>query len=205
MAEATHTHNGRRRPGGWFRMALPAIVATLLATSCRTVAPPVETPIAVPEAFSRSGEAAPAEEWWREFGDERLNELVTQALAGNFGLRTARDRLAQARAVARRAGADRRPAVNGTAGVERTVTKTAGMERQYATDISLGLSASYEVDLWGRVEAAEDAALLDALASAEDLRAAAVSLSAQVATLSARPVNSGTARRSMSKPVPQIT
>lgn len=47
---------------------------------------------------------------------------------------------------------------------------------------SLGLAASYEIDLWGRIESSRTAAELDAQASAEDLQTAALTLSAQVAT-----------------------
>jgi len=167
----------RRRGLAWLLVAVLAA-----ATSCRTAVRRVEAPVSLPPAFSAAGEAPLPEQWWRAFGDERLDGLIERALAGNFGLRTAWDRLDQARAVAREAGADLRPAVDGSAGVSREVTKVAGADRQYATGYSLGLAAGYEVDLWGRLRAADDAARLDALATAEDLRAAAVSLSAEVAT-----------------------
>ena len=45
----------------------------------------------------------------------------------------------------------------------------AGGSHSYA----LGLAASYELDLWGRIQSSRDAAVLDAQASGEDLRAAA--------------------------------
>jgi NodT family efflux transporter outer membrane factor (OMF) lipoprotein len=51
-----------------------------------------------------------------------------------------------------------------------------------STDLSLGVAASYEIDLWGRVRASRDAANLDARSMGEDVRTAAVTLSAQVAT-----------------------
>ena len=48
-------------------------------------------------------------------------------------------------------------------------------------DLGFGAAASWEIDLWGRVRATRDAARLDAEATGEELRAAAVTLSAEVA------------------------
>jgi len=46
---------------------------------------------------------------------------------------------------------------------------------------SLGLAASYELDLWGRIQSSRDAAAFEAQASEQDLQATALTLSAQVA------------------------
>jgi NodT family efflux transporter outer membrane factor (OMF) lipoprotein len=54
-------------------------------------------------------------------------------------------------------------------------------ETVYRTDLSLGAVASYELDLWGRVRSSRNAAALDVLATREQLEAAAITLSAQVA------------------------
>ncbi len=154
-------------------------------------------PLGMPGAFSASGEAPLADHWWEAFGDPHLTALVDEALAGNFTIRSAWDRLDQARAVAQKAGAPLWPFLDGTAGASRSVTENegegttggrggfggtpGGTVRTYTTDVSLGLTASYEVDLWGRIRSARDAAILDVAASAEDLRAAAITLSAQIA------------------------
>jgi NodT family efflux transporter outer membrane factor (OMF) lipoprotein len=90
--------------------------------------------------------------------------------------------------VARREGAGLLPSLDATAGgsVSRRATEVEvpGPDRRTranATSLSLGLAASYEVDLWGRIQSLTDAAVLDAEGRVEDLRAAAITLSARTA------------------------
>ena len=170
-----------------FRLFPAALALALAGASCASKPPPRESPVAPPEAFSETGGVALPERWWRAFDDAALNDLVDRALSDNFSLRAARQRLDQADAVMRRQGAEQRPKLNATAGAARIeqrsttteggveTTRTAGRE-----EYSLGLAASYEIDLWGRLGALGEAATLDAEAAAEDLSAAAVSLSAEV-------------------------
>ncbi len=169
-------------------LLFPPLLALVLAgTSCASRPPQREPPVLPPAAFSTAGGEALPERWWRAFDDAALNDLVDRALSGNFSLRAARQRLAQADAVMRRQGAEQRPKLNTTAGAsrieQRATTSAEGVETTRSTgreEYSLGLAASYEIDLWGRLDALGDAAALDAEAAAEDLSAAAVSLSAEV-------------------------
>jgi NodT family efflux transporter outer membrane factor (OMF) lipoprotein len=101
-------------------------------------------------------------------------------LAGNLTLQSAWDRLAQARAAARRAGADLYPSLDGEGRAAETRSRENG-QTGTRENYSLGIAAGYEVDLWGRIRSSRDAAVLDARASAEDLKTAALTLSAQVA------------------------
>ena len=168
------------------RLWRPPVAAMLMAAllpSCAWLRPRVtveEAPQGM-KAFTVSGAVAAPERWWTAFGDRRLDELVDQALSGNLDLLTAWDRLAQAEAIARRAGAELEPSLTGTGAASRTRTKTARGGTASASEFSLGLSASYEVDLWGRVRATRDAAALAARASREDVDTTALLLAAQVA------------------------
>ena len=139
------------------------------------------TPVTPPAAFSATGTSPLPARWWTAFGDPHLNKLVAEALSGNLSLRATWDRLAQTRAEADRRLAARLPAVDASAAFSRSVTKTADRPRAYTDSRALGLAASYEVDLWGRVRSAHAAAELDAQASAEDLHAAAMTLAAEIA------------------------
>ncbi len=154
----------------------------LLTGGCIFTDPdPVAPPVELPDAFSRTGDAAAPGRWWTAFGSETLNGLVETALEDNPDLRSTWHRLEQARAVARREGAALLPTLDGFAGPERTVTETDPPKiRDYDTDFVLGLAARYELDLWGRVRYEIGAAGIDAMASQEDLAAAAISLSAEV-------------------------
>lgn len=158
------------------------------ATSCtlhevKQSAPP---PVPVPPKFSDSGREPSPDRWWETFEDDQLNDLIRRALACNLDLRQAAARLAQARMIAVKAGADRWPRLSAQAGASRGRTfstfDAARLDQIKSTDslFSLTLAASYELDIWRRVRSRRDAALLDMAATREDLDAAAITLAATV-------------------------
>jgi len=145
-----------------------------------------ENLVKLPGAFSLSGNKPAPAAWWTALGDTRLNALIDEALSGNMSLRSTWDRLAQARASARREGASSWPALEGTAGATGSISGTdggsgSGASTSHGLTFSGALAASYEVDLWGRVRSAQKAAELDVLAGEQDLHASAMTLSAEVA------------------------
>ncbi|MCP4377776.1 MAG: efflux transporter outer membrane subunit, partial [bacterium] len=107
----------------------------------------------------------------------------------NLNLIATWDRLAEARATASKSDASLYPILSGDGSASRTRTEThkgaatvvSPFGRTYTSSFSLGLVASYELDLWGRVRSTSDASALDVLVSAEDLDAAAITLTAEVA------------------------
>ncbi len=160
-----------------------------LIISCAPELKSLPDQVQLPDQFSATGVEHVPEMWWTSLDDPRLNDLVERALQGNFSLKKAWDRLDQARAYMRKQGAGIQPSLSATASASRSVqeaktsvkTGSSNTERAYQDEFSLGFSASYEVDLWGRVHAVRDAASLDAQATEQDLQAAALSLSAQTA------------------------
>jgi len=166
------------------RVAAVVGLAAALA-ACQTGRIDTRPPVALPETFSTGGAAALPDKWWRSFDDPVLDELVEAALAGNLSVRAAWDRLVQAEATARKAGADLWPGLDAAAGLSgsrKSAPNAAGRRTvTSASDLSLGLSSRYEADLWGGIAAAGDAARLDADASAEELKTAAITLSSDVA------------------------
>ncbi len=166
-----------RRPDA-LHTAVPALF--MLLAGCSVAPRAFVDPVEPPPAFSGGGSDPLPDRWWESFDDPQLTALMERAFGGNFALLAAWDRLAQAEAIARSAGADLIPSVDVEAGISRT-----GEERfdrsDYATSMSLGATAAYEIDLWGRIRSRRAAAQLDAEARAEDVLAAAITLSAQVA------------------------
>jgi len=155
------------------------IIITASTTSCtQSSNEPLATPVKFPNQFSLSGNKTIGDQWWLDLKDHELAILIEHALSDNFSLLIARDRLAEAKASARQAGALLSPAVDARAN---------GAARQnYQTDrgtnsLLLELAASYEIDLWGRLAAARDAAILDTQATQADLHTAATSIAAEVA------------------------
>jgi multidrug efflux system outer membrane protein len=122
--------------------------------------PPV--PVAFREGFTTAApaEAQPRGEWWKAFSDPLLDDLVERAGRNNASIQVAAARLQQARALVRATDADRSPQVGVGAGVVRERDIRTGNRPQ--TVISAGADLSYEVDLFGRLAAATDAATLDA-------------------------------------------
>jgi NodT family efflux transporter outer membrane factor (OMF) lipoprotein len=149
-------------------------------TGCSPKAADIKPAVDVPAGFSESGSADLPDKWWLSFNDPVLNSLVEKALAQNFDLKTAWDRLRQAEALAASEGASLYPTLDLKAGATQTFANKDGNSSD-GQEFNLGLAAGYEVDLWGRIESKAAAADFSAQASAEDLRAAAMSLSAQVA------------------------
>lgn len=171
-------HSGLQsyRVRGWFCLcAIIALTACSIGThsSISTYQPQGQ--------FSAPGKDVLPDRWWLTFADPTLDRLIDSALSDNLSLQTAWDRLDQARAVARRAGAGLWPEINGEASGSTTRFQT-NSQTESRNDFSLGLSASYEVDLWGRINSTQQAAELDAMASAELLQTAALTLTAGVAS-----------------------
>lgn len=161
------------------RALLLAILAILLS-GCSMATQDLKTPLAVPAQFSESGTSPLPDKWWESFEDPVLSGLIDETLANNFSLKTAWDRLSQVEAVARGQGSDLFPTLDVEAGTSRTRLLGDGQTSKDHS-YSLGLAASYELDLWGRVRSSRDAAAFEAKAEREDLRAAALTLSAEVA------------------------
>jgi len=117
--------------------------------------------------------------WWEDFKSAELNFLVEKALEKNYSLKAAFASLKKARAVSAMSGADLLFDLNLEAGTSKTNTHKDG-HTDIAESSSLGLAASYEIDLWGRIKSERDAAALTEKAVEKDLEAAAVTVSAQV-------------------------
>jgi len=133
--------------------------------------------------YSPQGEACG--QWWQRFNSPQLDTLVDKALADGFTLRQYWAKLEQAQAVARKSGAALMPSLNATgdAGHTRSWSKTptAGADTLSLSDsFGLGLAASYELDLWGRLRATAHSGILDAQGSREDLNTAAITVAGEV-------------------------
>ncbi|MEI6890544.1 MAG: efflux transporter outer membrane subunit [Pontiella sp.] len=117
--------------------------------------------------------------WWKTFQSVELNNLIDEALTNSPSIQQSWARLAQAQAIAIKAGADRSLSVGYAGQAGATWVNQGG--NSPIEDYELGLSASYEIDLWGRLKSVTEAAALDFEASREELNTAAITLSSQVA------------------------
>ncbi|MDY0000387.1 MAG: TolC family protein [Polyangia bacterium] len=155
--------------------AVWSMVCAAVMVACASSPRQVSSPAKLPARFTSSDGPRLPDRWWESFDDQDLNRLVKEALEASFTLRQAWDRLAQAKALARKVGAGMLPDLDAQAGAK------AGWSKQGAAlGWNVGLVATYEVDLWGRVRSERAAERFAVLATREDLSTAAISLSAEV-------------------------
>jgi len=179
---------------------LTAIVVALFATGC-TMAPHYKRPDApVAEAYpaggvyatqpgaagarSANGQAATAIGWREFFVDPRLQRLIEIALKNNRDLRVSVLNIEAARAQYQitRAGLFPTLGATGTGNRQRLPNSlSAAPGRNIATTYNVGLSASWELDLFGRVQSLKDQALAQYFSTAYARQAAEISLVSQVA------------------------
>ena len=170
-------------------MSRSAAPLALFALACS--APPDEPlealVVDVPDAFDGSGAGSiPSDQaWWESFRSDSLRWTVGLALEESLDLRQAWSRLAQADAAADAAGAPRYPAIDlGTDVTRLEIDQRGGggafLPVRVGEVYGLGPSLSYELDVFGRIRATEDAALYAAEASAADVHATALTLTGQV-------------------------
>lgn len=184
------------------------LLAALLLSACATpdfVQPYVATPAAFRESQApapvavvegvdgarwqpaRPAEQQPRGQWWLAFDDAALSSLVEEASANNASLGVAASRVKQARAIAGVAAAERVPQVGIGIGAQRAqlspleANLPQGTAVAPQTSYTARLSASYEVDLFGRVAANVAAARGDAARSEADYRSVLLALQADVA------------------------
>ncbi len=155
-------------------------ILLLLAGGCSHPVKKPAMPVEIPDLFSTTGTEPLPEKWWRAFEDDELDGLIDKALTNNFTLQTAWDRLAQAQAVAKKSGAALWPQADLKAGASRTRLEE-GDRKTYSTLYSVGLAASYEVDLWSRLRSSQKAAWLEVQAQGAAVNTAAVTMAASIA------------------------
>lgn len=156
--------------------------AILLCTACDTVPvrPADEMAFVLPEYWQSTlnGQASDSVDWClNTFNDAALLDLIMLGLSGNFDLRAAAARVEAAKEQATIAGAGRLPQLYFAPGYQHSRDLANGESGQFLALFNL----SWELDVWGRIKASQQAALEDAVAATEDYQSARLSLAARLA------------------------
>ncbi len=152
-----------------------------LLTGCHAFTPVPVTVPELPQSYrGQFGENDADQQWWRDLGSEDLNMLVDEALRSAPDIRVAWARLDQAQAAAEKTGSALWPTLGASADARRAWVKPDAGNVVETDSFGLGLAASYELDLWGRVRALRQADTLGVVASRDDLRTAALTLSGEI-------------------------
>lgn len=149
---------------------------------------------AVPETWAMgasTGTGAPQlAGWWDSFSDPELTAIINATLSENIDLRTAHARLAGAEAQARIAGAILAPSLSAGGNVGRSRQNFIGFpipggDQQVlsstTSNFGVSLDVTWEVDLWGKLDARARAAGTEYQASQADFAGIQLSLAGQAA------------------------
>jgi NodT family efflux transporter outer membrane factor (OMF) lipoprotein len=164
-------------------------LASLALAGC-AIGPDYQRPKVDAPAFKETGEwkpAQPAEQaprgkWWQIYGDTTLNGLEDRIEVSSNTLQVAEAQFRQAQAAATIAGAALFPSIGADGSASRSGTPRHGATpAATANSFGAGLTAEWELDLWGRVRRSAEAGQATAAASAADLESVRLSLQSTLA------------------------
>jgi NodT family efflux transporter outer membrane factor (OMF) lipoprotein len=170
------------------------VVVSVSTASC-TLGPNYRRPaVGMPSAYrdttaavAQPGPASLADvPWFDLFKDDTLVQLVRTALAQNFDLQIAAERVLQARERFHIAHADQFPVVVGSAGASQNRVSEIGPRPlppgfgPDVSDVQAGFGVAWELDVWGRLRRLNEAARAQYLATEEARRGIVITLIADV-------------------------
>lgn len=178
-------------------MRFSSFILALGASACSAtpdaVAPTAGLPAAyrnLPSSDEASGVPVDAM-WWKQLRDPVLDTLVEDALRDSLSIEIAAARLEQAAAGLAASDAARAPLLAASASVDRQSATLEDPIGRFASQVpgykrsntlfGLGLAASWELDLFGRLAAGSRAARADAEAAASDVSGARLTVAAEIA------------------------
>jgi len=168
---------------------LAGVAAALALAGCANfsgIEPEAKLREAAPPATATEHVAPVSDRWWTEFGDASLDALVEEALRGSPNLGVARARLRRAQAAADALRGVDQPQVNGSFDLTRErFSKTAIFPPPIGGStqdiVNLQANFSWELDFFGKNQAALEAAVGASRAAEADVAAARVVLASNVA------------------------
>ena len=179
--------------GVHLRTLTAAVMVAVLASACSTI-PPYQVPsVAMPAHFGGDKgwtAAVPADTiqrgaWWRVYGDTELDQLEARVQVSNQDIQKALAQLDQSRAAVTYQKAGFYPTVSASVTDDPSRfsanLKGKSLAGHTVPDHSLGLTASWEPDIFGRIRASVAVANADQQASQSDLAAVKLAMNAQLA------------------------
>lgn len=166
------------------------ILLMLLTVGCSAVGPDYSKPeMDLPDTWTRETDPALRPDkkeitrWWTVFRDPILNELIQNATRQNLDLKAAAARVEEARAELGGARGDYWPQVDGEAAASRQKTRGSALKPRGELDTyySTGATASWELDLFGRVRRSVESATAELQATEEDRLDVMISMYAELA------------------------
>jgi multidrug efflux system outer membrane protein len=173
--------------------AVALLFPACLLAAC-AVGPDYKRPeLALPESWPQQQDAAAQkansadEQWWHLYADTILDQLEDEALAHNSDIQVAAARVLEVRAQLGVTQADQYPAVSANVNESRNEYTLNGATPYPSTlpriqsSYQATLNASYELDLWGKIRRATEAARADLLSAESAKETVRLTLTTQVA------------------------
>jgi len=185
-------------PTRFLPLLITAVILVLFSLQgCTMVGPDYDAPvIKTPDTWAMKinqqvskGPDATLQSWWTIFDDPVLDELIERSRKNNLDVKIAVSRVRESRAILTIANGGKQPLINANANAQRMEQSKNGdlapVERFGGTEshalFQLGLDASWEIDVFGRVRRTIESAGAGYQASIEEYRDVMVTLFAEVA------------------------
>lgn len=153
------------------------ILIIIIFSGCAAFKPEKEKnyEVKIPKTFDKNfyGKSE-IDRWWEDFNNEELNFLVTTALENNNTIKKAYENLKKAKAVLAKQDSGLFPDLDIDGGISETKT-----DKNTSKSSSIGLGASYEIDLWKKINSQIKAAKFSETAAKKDLEASAVTIASE--------------------------
>ncbi|ABR74505.1 hypothetical protein CBG46_10465 [Actinobacillus succinogenes] len=171
-----------------YKLSLIAVAVTL--TACSNTEVDLHSQIDLPANFEQTGNGtgtADVSRWWRQWHDPQLTRLIEQGLRNNLDIAMARSRLNEAQANTAYTEADKGPQVSGSGRIGGSRSRlinspltgendTSSGNNQYA-----GITASWELDFFGKKRSDADAAKAAETAVQNQIYATRMLIAGQIA------------------------
>ena len=167
---------------------LLCLLLCLLVSACSLTPPLPKSNQQLPDSWSFPQDQVPnaalpmERDWWKRFRDPVLDALMQEALQANRDLAVAAASVESARAQLGLARAALFPQISGSAQSTPLWVDGKRVHSGSSGSASAGFSASWELDLWGRLRSAQESARASLLASEAARDGVRLSLTGQVAT-----------------------
>ena len=162
-------------------MRIFVIGLMMLGLAGCSFAPDYQRPkMELPQAWKDPGKGEQLDEqWWKRFDDSTLNALVQEALIANRDIAAAVARVDYARAQLGVARAELLPLLSGQAQGTQTWVDNTKITSGSQSPFSAGFGATWELDLWGKLRNAKEAAMYQVLGTEAAQRGMRLSIAAQ--------------------------
>jgi outer membrane protein, multidrug efflux system len=172
-------------------IAITVGIVVLACTGCTMGPNYVRPKVDAPAAFRFESKAAAETvntDWWKQFGDPVLDGLISEALRNNLSVKQAAANIEQAAGMLTQTRSALLPQIGYSATGQRERLPDTGLVKAIPdypnpqTSYQALLTATWEIDLWGRIRRLSEAALANVLATDDARNGVILSLVASVAT-----------------------